>query len=84
MVFFLIGLGLGSPDDITVKGLNALKTCSSVFLEHYTSILCDSSIEELESFYNAQFTEKTIKIQLADRFMVEQKQLKITLDKIQL
>lgn len=72
MVFFLIGLGLGSPDDITVKGLNALKTCSSVFLEHYTSILCDSSIEELESFYNAQFTEKTIKIELADRFMVEQ------------
>ena len=72
MVFYLIGLGLGSPDDITVKGLNALKTCSFVFLEHYTSILCDSTIEELENYYNAQFTEKSITIQLADRFMVEQ------------
>eukprot|EP01084_Bolivina_argentea_P217349 369047_1 len=72
MVFYLIGLGLGSPDDITVKGLNALKTCSFVFLEHYTSILCDTTTEELENYYNKQLIDKKIKIVLADRYMVEQ------------
>ena len=39
MVFYLIGLGLGGPDDITVKGLNVVKSASKVFLEAYTSVL---------------------------------------------
>ena len=39
MVFYLIGLGLGSPEDITVKGLEAIKSASRVYLEAYTSIL---------------------------------------------
>jgi len=39
MVLFLIGLGLGDERDITVKGLEAVKKCHKVFLEHYTSIL---------------------------------------------
>ena len=73
MVFYLIGLGLGSLEDITVKGLNAIKTCKYVFLEHYTSILCDTSIEELEAYYDK-------KIILADRFMVEQDSDKILND----
>ncbi len=39
MVLFLIGLGLGDEKDVTVKGLEAVKRCSKVYLEHYTSVL---------------------------------------------
>lgn len=63
-MLYLIGLGLSSEDDITVRGLNAIKKCSRVYLEHYTSILMASSKEQLEKFYGK-------KISLADREMVE-------------
>ena len=39
MVFYLIGLGLGDPEDITVKGLRIVKAASRVYLEAYTSVL---------------------------------------------
>ncbi|CAL9694993.1 unnamed protein product [Knipowitschia caucasica] len=39
MVLYLIGLGLGDAEDITVKGLAAVRRCSRVYLEVYTSIL---------------------------------------------
>lgn len=39
MVLYLVGLGLGDEKDITVKGLEAVRRCSKVYLEHYTSIL---------------------------------------------
>ncbi len=38
-MLYLIGLGLGDEKDITVKGLEAVKSCSKIFLEAYTSIL---------------------------------------------
>lgn len=38
-MLYLIGLGLGDAADITVKGLQAVKRCSRVYLEAYTSIL---------------------------------------------
>lgn len=38
-MFYLIGLGLGDPKDITVKGLEIVKQCARVYLEMYTSIL---------------------------------------------
>jgi diphthine synthase len=38
-MLFIIGLGLGSEKDITVKGLEAVKQCSLIVLEAYTSIL---------------------------------------------
>lgn len=38
-MLYLIGLGLGDATDITVKGLQAVKSCSRVYLEAYTSIL---------------------------------------------
>lgn len=38
-MFYLIGLGLGDPTDITVKGLEIVKRCARVYLEMYTSIL---------------------------------------------
>lgn len=38
-MFYLIGLGLGDVKDITVKGLETIKLCKTVFLESYTSIM---------------------------------------------
>ncbi len=32
MVLYLVGLGLGDPEDISVKALKAIKTCSRVYL----------------------------------------------------
>lgn len=39
MVFYLVGLGLGSEKDITVAGLEVVKKCALVLLESYTAIL---------------------------------------------
>ena len=38
-MLYIVGLGLGDHEDITLKGLNAVKRSTKVFLEHYTSIL---------------------------------------------
>ena len=63
MVLYVIGLGLGDEKDITVRGLEAIKSCHKVFLEHYTSVL-GVETEKLEEFYGK-------KIILADRDAVE-------------
>jgi len=39
MVLYIIGLGLGNEKDITLKGLEAIKSCQKLYLEYYTSIL---------------------------------------------
>ena len=36
---YLVGLGLGGADDITLRGLNCIKRCSKLFLEAYTAIM---------------------------------------------
>jgi diphthamide biosynthesis methyltransferase len=51
MVFYIIGLGLGDEEDITIKGFNAVKSSEKVFLEAYTSILGVKK-DNLEKFYN--------------------------------
>ncbi|RAL60353.1 hypothetical protein DID88_000129 [Monilinia fructigena] len=62
-MLYLIGLGLSDETDITVKGLEAVKKCSRVYLEAYTSILLvDKSV--LESYYGRE-------VIIADRDMVE-------------
>ena len=38
-MLYFIGLGLGNEKDITVRGLEAVKSCDKIFLEHYTSVL---------------------------------------------
>lgn len=50
MTLYLIGLGLYDAKDITLRGLETLKRCDEVYLEHYTSILSHSK-EELEELY---------------------------------
>lgn len=42
-MLFLVGLGLGDPGDITLKGLEVVKRAHKVFLESYTSILYQNS-----------------------------------------
>lgn len=62
-MFYVIGLGLGDPKDITVKGLEIVKRCERVYLESYTSILTCGQ-EKLEEFYGRPLI-------LADRELVE-------------
>lgn len=38
-MLFIIGLGLSDEKDITIKGLEAIKSCERIYLEAYTSIL---------------------------------------------
>ena len=63
MVFYIIGLGLGDEKDISVKGLETIKSCDKVYLEHYTSVL-GVEHSKLEEFYGKE-------IILADRDMCE-------------
>lgn len=56
MVFYIVGLGLGDHRDITVKGLEAVRTCKKIYLESYTSILGVKK-EILEEFYQKPVIE---------------------------
>lgn len=38
-MLFVVGLGLGDAKDITVKGLEIVKSCDLIYLEAYTSVL---------------------------------------------
>src|SRR3989344_170573 len=64
MTLYFIGLGLQDENDITLRGLAAIKKCKKLYLECYTSTLqCD--VKKLEKLYKK-------KISLADRDLVEQ------------
>lgn len=64
MTLYLIGLGLHNQEDITLKGLNAIKQCDIIYLENYTSLL-QCTIKDLEELYQKPIT-------LADRTQAEQ------------
>lgn len=68
-MLYLIGLGLSDAKDITVKGLEAVKKCTKIYLEDYTSLL-QCSKKELEKLYKKE-------IILADRNMIENQSDKI-------
>lgn len=63
-MLYLIGLGLGDAEDITLKGLKIVKSVDKVYLENYTSIL-NGSVEELEKLYGRALV-------IVDREMMEQ------------
>ncbi|CCE85512.1 Piso0_005113 [Millerozyma farinosa CBS 7064] len=63
-MLYLIGLGLSHESDITVRGLETVKKCKTVFLEAYTSILMAADKASLEKFYGRE-------VILADRELVE-------------
>jgi diphthine synthase len=46
-----IGLGLFDEEDISIKGLNAIKKADIIYAEFYTSRLMGTTLEKLESFY---------------------------------
>ncbi|BFZ63329.1 diphthine synthase [Saitoella coloradoensis] len=69
MVLYVVGLGLSSEKDITVRGLEAVKSCERVYLEAYTSILMVDT-EKLSEFYGKE-------VVVADREMVESESDKI-------
>jgi diphthine methyl ester synthase len=61
MVLYMIGLGLGDEDDITVKGLKIVQSADVVYLEAYTSVLegADVNPERLQKAYKL---DKPIKV----------------------
>ncbi|CAG8761403.1 41898_t:CDS:2 [Gigaspora margarita] len=71
-MLYIIGLGLCEETDITVKGLEAIKSCEKVYLEAYTSILMVPK-ENLEKFYGKELI-------IADREMVESQSDEILLN----
>jgi len=52
----MIGLGLGNFQDITLRGLAAVRNSQHVFLESYTSIYGSSRLE-LEEFFEREITD---------------------------
>jgi len=64
-MLYLIGLGLGDAKDITVRGLEVVKSAKQVYLEAYTSVLTIGK-EALEEYYGRE-------VIVADREFVEQK-----------
>lgn len=62
-MFYIIGLGLSDEKDITLRGLEAVRSSTRLYLEAYTSILTVQK-ERLEVFYGKPLI-------LADRDMVE-------------
>ncbi|MAG15459.1 diphthine synthase [Candidatus Woesearchaeota archaeon] len=64
MTLYLIGTGLNDERDITIKGLETIKSCDEVYLENYTSLI-NCSISDLEKYYGKKIT-------IVDRKFVEQ------------
>ncbi|KAK8935998.1 putative diphthine synthase [Platanthera zijinensis] len=69
-MLYIVGLGLGDERDITLRGLEAVRSCKKVYIEAYTSLLSFGisldGLSRLEKLYG-----KTIIV--ADREMVEEK-----------
>ncbi len=51
-----IGLGLGNEKGITLRGMEAARSCKVLFMENYTSTLEEGSIPRLEELLNRKIT----------------------------
>lgn len=58
MTLYFIGLGLADPEDISVKGLEIIRQCDTIYFEKYTSLL-QCSIHDLEQFYGKKIIPAT-------------------------
>ncbi|KAL6902130.1 hypothetical protein ACP4OV_005006 [Aristida adscensionis] len=69
-MLYIVGLGLGDERDITVRGLDAVRSCAKVYMEAYTSLLSlgldPSALVNLEKLYGKEIT-------VADRETVEER-----------
>ncbi len=70
MTLYLIGTGLNDEKDITVKGLETIRSCDEVYLENYTSLI-NCRVADLERYYGK-------KIRVVDRKFVEQTDALVT------
>ena len=77
-MLYLIGIGLRDANDITLKGLEIVKKCDSIYLEGYTSLLA-CSIDELSKFYGKKVTLLGRKEVESDFILDEAKKKKIAL-----
>ena len=50
-MLYIIGLGLRGIRSLTLEGESAARRCQELFLESYTSIPPDSTIEQLEAYF---------------------------------
>ncbi|MGD9911952.1 SAM-dependent methyltransferase, partial [Methanothrix sp.] len=53
-MLFFVGLGLYDERDISVKGLEIVRSADVVYAEFYTSRLMGTSIERLEQLYGRE------------------------------
>lgn len=69
-MLYIVGLGLGDEKDITLRGLEAVRSCDKVYVEAYTSLLSfglsSDGLSRLEHLYGRP-------IAVADRETVEEK-----------
>lgn len=69
-MLYIVGLGLGDEKDITLRGLEAVRSSDKVYVEAYTSLLSfglsSDGLSRLEDLYGKPIT-------VADREMVEEK-----------
>lgn len=54
-MLYLVGLGLGDARDITVKGLEIVRSAIRVYLEAYTSILTVGKEELVREYLDPKF-----------------------------
>ena len=54
-MLYLVGLGLGNERDVTLRGLDAVRSCAKVYLEAYTSVL-GVDVDALERLYGKPVT----------------------------
>lgn len=69
MMLYVVGLGLSDEKDITVRGLEAVRSCDRIYLEAYTSILlCDTQkLASIRVFMNKK--NKLKNVQVAHMFL---------------
>ncbi len=56
-MLYLVGLGLWDERDITLKGLETVKSCKRVYLESYTDALGGASKEKIEAVLGKEVVE---------------------------
>ena len=55
-MFYLIGIGL-KPKHLTLEALEALKNCDELFIDSYTSVFSEGSLDELKKILGKEITE---------------------------
>ena len=61
-MLYLVGLGLCDEKDLSLRGLEILEKSDEIFIDHYTHIISDNTILELEKRLN----KKIIKLERAE------------------